>query len=94
MSITDDDIYQRVKTIFIEEFELEPDELVPEATLFDDLGLDSLDAVDMVVALEKEFGVKMKDEESIRSIRTLEDLHKLLLSIRAQLTNSDKETTA
>lgn len=94
MSITDDDIYQRVKTIFIEEFELEPDELVPEATLFDDLGLDSLDAVDMVVALEKEFGVKMKDEESIRSIRTLDDLHKLLLSIHAQLTDSDKKTTA
>ena len=94
MSLTDDDIYQRVKTIFIEEFELEPDELVPEATLFDDLGLDSLDAVDMVVALEKEFGVKMKDEEAIRSVRTLDDLHKLLLTIHAQLTDSDKKTTA
>jgi len=93
MSFTDDDIYQRVKTIFIEEFELEPEQLVPEATLFDDLGLDSLDAVDMVVALEKEFGVKMKDEESIRSIRSLDDLHKLLLSIHAQMNNSDKETT-
>ena len=94
MSLTDDDIYQRVQTIFIEEFELEPEQLVPEATLFDDLGLDSLDAVDMVVALEKEFGVKMKDEESIRSIRTLDDLHKLLLSIHAQMKDSDKETTA
>ena len=84
MSITEEDIYQRVNDIFIEEFELEPEQLVPEATLYDDLGLDSLDAVDMVVALEKEFGVKIKDEESIRSIRTLDDLHKLLLSIHAQ----------
>ena len=94
MSITDDVIYQRVNTIFIEEFELEPEQLVPEATLYDDLGLDSLDAVDMVVALEKEFGVKMKDEESIRSVRTLDDLYKLLHSIQSQLTDSDKKTTA
>ena len=93
MSMTDDDIFQRIKSIFIEEFELEPELLLPEATLFDDLGLDSLDAVDMVVALEKEFGVKMKDEESIRSVKTLDDLHRLLLSIHAQMTNCDKETT-
>ena len=92
--MTDAEIFQRIKSIFIEEFELEPELLLPEATLFDDLGLDSLDAVDMVVALEKEFGVKVKDEESIRSVRTLDDLHRLLLSIHAQMTESDKETTA
>ena len=94
MSLTENDIHQKVQSIFVEEFELEPEQLVPEATLFDDLGLDSLDAVDMVVALEKEFGVKMKDEESIRSIRTLDDLHQLLLSIQTQISDSDKETTA
>ncbi|MCL7487553.1 MAG: acyl carrier protein [Desulfobulbaceae bacterium] len=94
MTMTDDDIFQRLKLIFIEEFELEPEQLIPEATLFDDLGLDSLDAVDMVVALEKEFGVKVKDEESIRSVRTLDDLHQLLLAIHAQMTDRDKETAA
>ena len=94
MSLTDDDIFERIKSIFIEEFELEPEQLGPDATLFDDLELDSLDAVDMVVALEKEFGVKLKDEESIRSVRTMNDLHQLLLSIQAQLTDSDKKTTA
>lgn len=94
MSITDEEIHQRVNTIFVEEFELEPEQLVPEATLYEDLGLDSLDAVDMVVALEKEFGVKMRDEESIRSVRTLDDLYTLLYSIRTQLTDSDKKTPA
>jgi len=94
MNMTDDHIYQRLKSVFVEEFELEPDQLIPEATLFDDLGLDSLDAVDMVVALEKEFGVKVKDEESIRSVRTLDDLHRFMLSIHAQMTDSDKETAA
>ena len=92
--MTDDEIFHRIKSIFIEEFELEPELRLPEATLVDDLGLDSLDAVDMVVALEKEFGVKVKDEESIRSVRTLDDLHRLLLSIQAQMNESDKETTA
>jgi len=94
MSMTEVDIFQRIKSIFIEEFELEPEQLTPEATLFDDLGLDSLDAVDMVVALEKEFGVKVKDEESIRSVKTLDDLHRLLLAIHAQMTDCDKETAA
>lgn len=94
MSLTDDAIYQRIQSIFVEEFELAPEALTPEATLFDDLGLDSLDAVDMVVALEKEFGVKMKDEESIRSVRTLDDLHRLLLSIQAQMNDSDTKTLA
>ncbi|HER63245.1 MAG TPA: acyl carrier protein [Desulfobacteraceae bacterium] len=92
--MTEVDIFQRIKSIFIEEFELEPEQLTPEATLFDDLGLDSLDAVDMVVALEKEFGVKVKDEESIRSVKTLDDLHRLLLAIHAQMTDCDKETAA
>ncbi|GAB4335641.1 MAG: acyl carrier protein [Desulfobulbaceae bacterium] len=89
-----DEIFQRLKTVFAEEFELEPERLVPEATLFDDLELDSLDAVDMVVALEKEFGVKVKDEESMRSIRTLGDLHRLMLAIDARLIDSDTETAA
>lgn len=94
MNVSEADIFQRMKSIFIEEFELEPEELRPEATLFDELGLDSLDAVDMVVALEKEFGVKVKDEESIRSVRTLEDLHRLLISIQARMTDCDKKTAA
>jgi acyl carrier protein len=92
--MTGEEIFQRIQSIFIEEFELEPEQLVPGATLFDDLGLDSLDAVDMVVALEKEFGVKVKDEESIRAVRTLDDLHRLLLAIHVQMTESDKETAA
>jgi len=68
-----------------EEFELEPEQLVPDATLFDALGLDSLDAVDMVVAMEKEFGVKMRDEEAMRAVRTMNDLHVLVLKTRDQL---------
>ena len=75
----------RLKTVEVlaEEFELEPKLLVPEATLYDDLGLDSLDAVDMVVVLEKTFQIKMTDEETLRSIQTMEDLHQFLLKIQS-----------
>jgi len=77
-----EEIYKRICRVFSEEFEIDPERLVPEATIFDELGLDSLDAVDMIVALEKEFGVKMRDEEAMRAVRTLEDLLRLVLNTR------------
>ena len=92
--MTEEEIFKRLQSVFEEEFELEPDRLTPEATLFDDLSLDSLDAVDMVVALEKEFGVKVKDEESLRSVRTLDDLLRLILTIRDQMNSRDQENPA
>ncbi len=92
--MTEEELFTRIQTVFAEEFELEPDQLTPEATLFEELGLDSLDAVDMVVALEKEFGVKVKDEESLRSVRTLDDLLRLILTIRDQMNSRDQENPA
>ena len=83
--MSDQEIFIRIQNIMADEFELEPEQLVPEATLFDTLGLDSLDAVDMVVAMEKEFGVRMRDEEAMRAVRTMDDLHKLVLKTRDQL---------
>ncbi|MDH3348178.1 MAG: acyl carrier protein [Desulfobulbaceae bacterium] len=83
--MSDEEIFIRIKNIMADEFELESEELIPEATLFETLGLDSLDAVDMVVAMEKEFGVKMRDEEAMRAVRTMDDLHKLVLKTRDQL---------
>ncbi len=79
------EIIDRITRVFVDEFELDADRLVPEATLYDDLGLDSLDAVDMVVALEKEFGVKLKDEEAIRQIRTMGDLFGFIEKLSAEL---------
>jgi acyl carrier protein len=60
--------------ILAEDFEIEPDLLRPEASLRDDLDLDSLDGVDLVVAIEKKFSLRI-DEEEARSIRTLQDIH-------------------
>ncbi len=56
--MTDQEIIERINKALAEEFELEIDELVPEAVFKDDLDLDSLDAVDMVIVLEQEFEIK------------------------------------
>lgn len=74
----------KVVEVLAEEFELDPATMGPEATLYEDLGLDSLDAVDMVVVLEKTFGMKLTDEEALRSIRTMEDLFQFLLSLQSK----------
>lgn len=74
----------KVVEVLAEEFELDPDDMVAEATLYEDLGLDSLDAVDMVVVLEKTFGMKLTDEEALRSIRTMEDLFQFLQKLSAE----------
>ena len=69
---------ERLKTILIQEFELDEEDLTPTASLYDELGLDSLDSVDLIVALEKEFKFKVvrsADEPKILAIRQLSDLY-------------------
>ena len=52
--------------------------MVPDANIFLDLGLDSLDTVDLVVAIQKKFGVQIRDDERVRSIRTLGDVYQFI----------------
>lgn len=82
--MTDEELCRKAVEVLAEEFELDPQKMVPEATLYDDLGLDSLDAVDMVVVLEKTFGMKLTDEEALRAIRTVDDLLQFLLKLRTE----------
>lgn len=69
-----DVVIERINALLVEEFELEPDEVRPEANLRDDLELDSLDAIDLVVAIEKEFGLRM-DEKQLALMKTVGDVH-------------------
>ena len=78
-------IVELVNEVFLVDFEMEPSQLVPEAHLFTELGLDSLDVVDLVVALQKMFDVSIRDDERIRDIRTLNDLYGLIESIGDEL---------
>ena len=82
------DTQQIIKTVnetLAEEFELEAEQMLPEAHLINDLGLDSLDYVDMVIALQNAFGMKLRDEQGVRDIRTLQDIYNFIESKRDQL---------
>ena len=54
----------RVKAIIAEQLGVKPEEVVPEASFIDDLGADSLDTVELIMALEEEFGVEIPDEDA------------------------------
>lgn len=68
-------IEDRVKTIVVEQLGVKPEQVVPEASLIDDLGADSLDTVELVMALEEEFETEIPDEaaEKIRSVGQIID---------------------
>ena len=62
----------RVKEIIVEELGVEADKVTSEASFMDDLGADSLDTVELVMALEEEFGIEIPDEDA-EKIRTVGD---------------------
>lgn len=57
-------VSDRVKEIIVEQLGVNEDQVVPEAKFVEDLGADSLDTVELVMALEEEFGAEIPDEEA------------------------------
>ncbi|MGC3959154.1 MAG: acyl carrier protein [Verrucomicrobiota bacterium] len=57
-------IEQRVKDIIVEQLGVKPEQVTPEAKFIEDLGADSLDTVELVMALEEEFGNEIPDEQA------------------------------
>jgi acyl carrier protein len=82
--MTDSELIAAVNEVFSESFEIPAEKLKPEAQIFVDLGLDSLDVVDLVAAIQKRFNVQVRDDQRVRSIRTLTDLYNYLILIRAE----------
>jgi acyl carrier protein len=70
-------IEERVKDIIVEELGVERDKLTNEASFMEDLGADSLDTVELVMAFEKEFDIDIPDEEA-EKLRTVGDALKYL----------------
>ncbi len=66
------DIAERVKKIVVEHLGVEDGKVVPEASFIDDLGADSLDTVELVMAFEEEFSVEIPDEAA-EKILTVQD---------------------
>ncbi|GAB4267088.1 MAG: acyl carrier protein [Deferrisomatales bacterium] len=67
-----ENIEETVKKIIAEQLGVEMEKIVPEASFIDDLGADSLDTVELVMALEEEFDQEIPDEDA-EKIRTVQD---------------------
>lgn len=68
------EIEDKVRDFLIEDLEVDEEKIVPEARFKDDVGIDSLDFVDIVVIVEKNFGFKIKPEE-MAGVVTLSDFY-------------------
>ncbi|HEX3165081.1 MAG TPA: acyl carrier protein [Chitinophagaceae bacterium] len=77
--MTDKEIIEKIKNFLAEEFEVEAEKLTPDANLKETLGLDSLDYIDLVVVIEKNFAFKVKPEDFV-GISTLQDFCNYVIS--------------
>ena len=68
-----EEILEHIKQIFVENFDVEDVDITPDAKLYDDLDIDSIDAVDLIVALKKKTGKKL-DPDAFKQVVTVGDV--------------------
>ncbi|GLT15138.1 acyl carrier protein [Vibrio algivorus] len=71
--INRDEVFNKVQDAFVELFEIDADDIKPESKLYQELDLDSIDAVDLVVHLQKLTGKKIQPDE-FKAVRTVDDV--------------------
>lgn len=76
--MTEQEIYQVLKETLENLFEIAPERIVPEADLFTDLEIDSIDAIDLIDYIKRKTGHKLQAED-FRNVRTVDDVVKALL---------------
>lgn len=67
-----DELFEKIKVVIVDQLGVEEDDIADDASFVDDLGADSLDIVELVMALEEEFGVSIPDEQA-EKIKTVGD---------------------
>ncbi|MBW2631390.1 MAG: acyl carrier protein [Deltaproteobacteria bacterium] len=67
------DVDKKVKEVIIEQLNITEEECVPDAAFIDDLGADSLDIVELIMAMEDNFGMDISDDDLVK-IRTVQDI--------------------
>lgn len=80
--MTDDDVLARLREILQDSFEIAPDRVTPAAHLFNELDLDSIDAVDLAIKLQEMTGKRIKPEE-FKNVRTVGDVINAVHSLTA-----------
>ncbi|HIT09092.1 MAG TPA: acyl carrier protein [Candidatus Merdivicinus faecavium] len=70
-------VFEKVRTILVDQLDVEEEKVTLEASITEDLGADSLDVVDLVMSLEDEFGVEIPDDQ-VENIKTVGDIVKYI----------------
>ena len=78
--MTKDEIFERIRSILKDAFDIEPDRVTPTSRLYDDLDIDSIDAVDLIVQLKPLVGKRLQPE-AFKSVRTVQDIVDALLGL-------------
>lgn len=90
-----EEIIAAVNHTFVDILEVPEEKLKPEVRLFQDLGLDSLDMVDLMIGLQRKFGISLRENEEIRKVVTLGDVYnffeKMEAELRAKGVNTDEK---
>jgi acyl carrier protein len=79
------DVFETLKHTLVEQFELDPAKITPEARLNEDLDLDSIDAVDMMIKLQELTGCKVSPED-FKGVRTVGDVQRIIEKLLATKT--------
>ncbi len=77
--MTEELVRATLKEVLIEEFEVEEDEIVEGANFFEDLDMDSLDAIDLIVMMDKKLNIDLKAEDA-QKIRTVDEFVALIMT--------------
>ncbi|HEX4300908.1 MAG TPA: acyl carrier protein [Gammaproteobacteria bacterium] len=76
------DVFKTLKDTLVEQFDIDPAKITPEARLYEDLDLDSIDAVDMIIKLQEITGRKVSPED-FKSVRTVADVQQVIEKLLA-----------
>lgn len=71
-----EDTITRLRNVLVEQLGLDPEKIIPESTFIEDLGADSLDTVEIIMAVEEEFGIEIsdKDAEKVQTVKEAVEL--------------------
>ncbi len=92
MNLSKSEIIERVNSVMHQGFEIPHEKLIPQATIAGDLGLDSLDAIDMLVQLEEQMGVKVSGER-LMTVKQLGDIYTLIEEVSSEKVPEKTVTT-
>ncbi|HAV64444.1 MAG TPA: acyl carrier protein [Verrucomicrobiales bacterium] len=81
--MSDQSIEQKIKKIIVEQLGVNEDQVTPEAKFIEDLGADSLDTVELVMALEEEFGSEIPDEDA-EKLQSVGDVIKYIEELKGK----------